>query len=312
MNINISKSLLRKKFYSIESPKKPNWIKVSLASNKIDFVKNTVRANRVTTVCEEAMCPNISECWTKKHATFMILGDICTRSCSFCNIHTGKPKSIDKLEPFKIAKSVLDLGLNHVVITSVDRDDLEDGGAQHFVNTINQIKKSCKGTTIEILTPDFKNKISALELIAKCPIDVFNHNMETVGSLYKNVRPGADYNNSLNVLRRIKELKPNVFTKSGIMIGLGEELEDIKNLMQDLINVNVDFLTIGQYLRPSKNHHPVIKYHEPDYFTYLYNEAIKYGFKIVSSSPFTRSSFHAEEDFNRLKEIQFNAKTKRT
>ena len=237
----------------------------------------------------------------------MILGDTCTRSCSFCNIQTGKPNPIDPLEPIRVANSVKQLGLTHVVITSVDRDDLDDGGAQHFYETINQIKKKCIDTTIEILTPDFKNKPSAIEIISKCPIDVFNHNMETVESLYRNVRPGANYDHSLNLLKKIKDINKKIFTKSGIMIGLGEKYIEIQKLMEDLRCQDVDFLTIGQYLRPTKNHHPVIEYHSPDYFIKLYDEAIKMGFKIVSSSPFTRSSFHAEDDYKRLKQTTLNA-----
>ncbi len=301
MQNNISKSLLRKQFSEIESPVKPEWIKVKIPTDRIKAVKNTLRDNRVITVCEEAMCPNLSNCWAKSHATFMILGDTCTRSCSFCNISTGKPNSLDIFEPIRVANSVKKLNLNHVVITSVDRDDLEDGGAKHFLNTINQIKFKCPDTTIEVLTPDFRNKKNSIELLAKCPIDVFNHNLETVKSLYRNVRPGADYDHSLNILKKIKNLNSKLFTKSGIMIGLGEKFSEIMNLMDDLRDHDVDFITIGQYLRPTKNHHPVIKYHSLDYFTKLHEEAIKKGFKIASSSPFTRSSFHAEEDFQKLR-----------
>ena len=307
MRNNISKSLLRKKFFEIESPKKPKWIKVPLVADKIKETKGLLKKNRVITVCEEAMCPNLHDCWSKSHATFMILGDTCTRSCSFCNIKTGKPSPIDPLEPIRIANSVKKLNLSHVVITSVDRDDLRDGGASHFVNTINQVKQISKNTTIEVLTPDFKNKSHAIDLISECPIDVFNHNLETVKSLYRDVRPGADYINSLNLLKKIKILKPEVFTKSGIMIGLGEKFSEIQFLMDDLRKYQVDFITIGQYLRPSKNHFPVIEYHQPEYFVKLYEEAISRGFKIVSSSPFTRSSFHAEEDYKRLKSVSINA-----
>ena len=307
MKDNISKSLLRKNFSSHQSPQKPHWIKVPIYSSKTEEVKRTLKLNRIVTVCEEAMCPNISSCWSKKHATFMILGDTCTRSCSFCNIQTGKPNPIDPLEPIRVANSVKQLRLTHVVITSVDRDDLDDGGAKHFYETINQIKKKCIDTTIEILTPDFKNKPSAIEVISKCPIDVFNHNMETVESLYRNVRPGANYKHSLKLLKKIKDINKKIFTKSGIMIGLGEKYIEIQKLMDDLRSQDVDFLTIGQYLRPTKNHHPVIEYHNPDYFIKLYDEAIKMGFKIVSSSPFTRSSFHAEDDYKRLKQTTLNA-----
>ena len=307
MTNNLSKSLLRKNFSSIQSPKKPSWIKVPIISNKINETKNTLKANRVTTVCEEAMCPNLSHCWEKSHATFMILGDVCTRSCSFCNIHTGKPLSIDTLEPIRIANSVKQLKLNHVVITSVDRDDLQDGGASHFKKTIDQVKLICPKTTIEILTPDFKKKENALKILSSSQIDVFNHNLETVKSLYESVRPGANYLHSLKILKSFKELCPNVFTKSGIMIGLGETFTQVKILMDDLRDHDVDFITIGQYLRPSMHHHPVIKYHEPEYFVKLNEEAMNRGFKIVSASPFTRSSFHAEDDFLRLKKIENNA-----
>ena len=309
MNTTLSKSLLRKKFSLIDSPKKPDWIKVQIPSSKINYLSGTLRTNEIITVCEEAMCPNLSECWSKKHATFMILGDTCTRSCSFCNINTGKPNAVDVFEPIRIASSVHTLNLNHVVITSVDRDDLKDGGASHFAKTINQIKKKCPNTTIEILTPDFKNKKNSIEIILKCPVDVFNHNLETINRLYREVRPGADYYHSLKLLLKVKKINPEIFTKSGIMIGLGENYSEILDLMNDLRNHCVDFLTIGQYLRPTKNHYPVIEYHKPDYFMKLYDKAIEMGFKIVSSSPFTRSSYHAEEDFNRLKHIQINAQT---
>ncbi len=307
MQNNISKALLRKQFSQINSPVKPPWIKVQIRTNKIKSVENTLRSNRVITVCEEAMCPNLSNCWAKSHATFMILGDTCTRSCSFCNISTGKPSAVDIFEPIRIANSVKKLNLNHVVITSVDRDDLNDGGAKHFSDTINQIKSRCPNTTIEVLTPDFRNKKNSIELLAECPIDVFNHNLETVKQLYRNVRPGADYYHSLKILKKVKKLNPNLFTKSGIMIGLGEKFIQIINLMDDLRNHDVDFITIGQYLRPTKNHHPVIEYHKLEYFEKLYNEAIRRGFKIASSSPFTRSSFHAEEDFKKLKIATQNA-----
>ena len=237
----------------------------------------------------------------------MIMGDTCTRSCSFCNIKTGKPNKLDVFEPIRIANSVRKLNLKHVVITSVDRDDLKDGGANHFLNTINQIKINCPDTTIEVLTPDFKNKKNAIKILSNCSIDVFNHNLETVRSLYKIVRPGADYEHSLKLLKKIKELNPRIYTKSGIMVGLGEDFNQVTNLMDDLIDHNVDFITIGQYLRPTKDHHPVIEYHSPEYFLRLYDEAMKKGFKIASSSPFTRSSFHAEDDFNKLKIAARNA-----
>ena len=307
MSNNISKSLLRKHFSKVASPNKPEWIKVSIPSPKVNELKSTLKENRIVTVCEEAMCPNLSDCWSKKHATFMILGDVCTRSCSFCNINTGMPKKVDPFEPLRIANTVQKLRLKHVVITSVDRDDLSDGGAYHFKKTIEQIKRKCPYTSIEILVPDFRNKKNALQIISECQVDVFNHNLETVKRLYREIRPGANYDHSLFVLNQIKRLRKNIFTKSGIMIGLGENFSEIVELMIDLRKNKVDFLTIGQYLRPSKDHCPVIEYHDPDYFIKLYETAMKMGFKIVSSSPFTRSSFHAEDDFNRLRNIGYNA-----
>ncbi len=302
-NRQISKSLIRKNFSNLESPKKPEWIKVTSFSKNLNLTASIVNDQRLTTVCEEALCPNISECWNKKHATFMILGEVCTRSCSFCNIQTGKPTDVDPFEPLRVAKAVRSLNLKHVVITSVDRDDLHDGGASHFVQTISKIRDLNKEVSIEILTPDFKNKINAIDKIIKCKVDVFNHNLETVKRLYDEVRPGANYNNSLNLLNTFKLNSLNTFTKSGIMIGLGENEDEIISLMDDLIENGVDFLTIGQYLRPSKNHYPVIEYHHPSYFDHLKEIAIKKGFKIVSSTPFTRSSYHADDDFKALKNI---------
>ena len=302
-NRQISKSLIRKNFSNLESPKKPEWIKVTSFSKNLNLTASIVNDQRLTTVCEEALCPNISECWNKKHATFMILGEVCTRSCSFCNIQTGKPTDVDPFEPLRVAKAVRSLNLKHVVITSVDRDDLHDGGASHFVQTISKIRDLNKEVSIEILTPDFKNKINAIDKIIKCKVDVFNHNLETVKRLYNEVRPGADYNNSLNLLNTFKLNSLNTFTKSGIMIGLGENEDEVVSLMDDLIENGVDFLTIGQYLRPSKNHYPVIEYHHPSYFDHLKEIAIHKGFKIVSSTPFTRSSYHADDDFKALKNI---------
>ena len=302
-NRQISKSLIRKNFSNLESPKKPEWIKVTSFSKNLNLTASIVNDQRLTTVCEEALCPNISECWNKKHATFMILGEVCTRSCSFCNIQTGKPTDVDPFEPLRVAKAVRSLNLKHVVITSVDRDDLHDGGASHFVQTISKIRDLNKEVSIEILTPDFKNKINAIDKIIKCKVDVFNHNLETVKRLYNEIRPGADYNNSLNLLNTFKLNSLNTFTKSGIMIGLGENEDEVVSLMDDLIENGVDFLTIGQYLRPSKNHYPVIEYHLPSYFGHLKKIAIEKGFKIVSSTPFTRSSYHADDDFKALKNI---------
>ena len=292
----ISKSLLRKNFSSIPSPIKPKWLKIRLPSKGILETKKIVNHLKLTTVCEEAMCPNLNECWSNKHATFMILGNICTRSCSFCNIQTGKPQNVDEFEPLRVARAVKDLDLKHVVITSVDRDDLSDGGALHFYKTVKMIKKLSPYISIEILTPDFRNKKDYLEIISSCEIDVFNHNLETVKNLYKVVRPGANYLHSLSLLESIKNTKQNILTKSGIMIGLGEELVEIKELLKDLRSVNVDFLTIGQYLRPSLKHYPVIQYYNHNHFDTLKKIAIEMGFKAVTSSPFARSSYKSEEE----------------
>ena len=297
----ISKSLLRKSFSSVASPIKPKWLKIKLPSSKTLETKKIVNRQNLTTVCEEALCPNLNDCWSNKHATFMILGDVCTRSCSFCNIQTGKPKSVDKFEPLKVAKAVKDLELKHVVITSVDRDDLPDGGALHFYKTIKMIKKFSPNISIEILTPDFKNKENYLEIISSCAINVFNHNLETVKNLYDIIRPGANYLHSLSLLKSIKNTNKNILTKSGIMVGLGEQLIEIKELFNDLRSSNVDFLTIGQYLRPSLNHYPVIEYYDQDYFDFLKKIAIEMGFKAVTSSPFARSSYKSAEEHEIVK-----------
>ena len=301
----ISKSLLRNNYSIIDSPKKPDWIKIKIPNKLIKETKNIIIAGNLTTVCEEALCPNLGTCWSKKHATFMILGDVCTRSCSFCNIQTGKPKLIDESEPMKVAIAVKKLKLNHVVITSVDRDDLIDGGALHFYNTVKEIKKLSPNVTIEILTPDFKKKNDYLKIIKRCKINVFNHNMETVKKLYKSVRPGADYSQSLLILKKIKQNRSDLFTKSGIMIGLGEKLSDIKELLHDLRRANVDFLTIGQYLRPSKDHFPVLEYHSINYFDYLKHIAINMGFKSVTSFPFARSSYKSEDEYKYLESSRY-------
>jgi len=297
----ISKSLIRKNFSAIASPKKPKWLKIKLPSQKASETKNIVNRRKLVTVCEEALCPNLSECWSKKHATFMILGDVCTRSCSFCNIQTGKPQSVDETEPLRVARAIKDLKLNHVVITSVDRDDLMDGGANHFYKTIKMIKKLSPHVSIEILTPDFKGKKNYLEIIARSDINVFNHNLETVKNLYKDVRPGASYSHSLSLLKSIKKIKKDVLTKSGIMVGLGESTAEIKDLLNDLRSSDVDFLTIGQYLRPSLSHYPVINYHDQDYFSFLEQFAMSIGFRAVSSSPFSRSSYKSEKEYEIIK-----------
>ena len=285
------------------SPKKPDWIKVRFTNNQTFLeTKKIVRNNNLITVCEEANCPNISECWSKKHATLMIMGDICTRACSFCNISTGKPLDLDYFEPYNIATAVKKLGLKHVVITSVDRDDLEDGGVKHFIKTIKSIRQTSPKTTIEVLTPDFiKNKLASIQLSEAEP-DVFNHNLETVPRLYNEVRPGARYFNSLKLLNDVKSFNKKIFTKSGIMVGLGEKKEEVIQVMDGLRSADVDFLTIGQYLQPSIKHHKVDRYVDPNEFKLLKNIAISKGFLLVSSSPLTRSSYHADEDFLKLKE----------
>jgi lipoic acid synthetase len=282
--------------------RKPHWIRVK-APVSPGYVETAriVRANGLHTVCEEAGCPNIGECWAVRHATFMILGDTCTRACAFCNVKTGLPNALDPQEPAHVAEATARLGLKHVVVTSVDRDDLDDGGADHFAQTIRAIREQSHGTTIEVLTPDFLRKEGALEQVVKAKPDVFNHNLETVPSLYLSVRPGARYFHSVRLLERAKELDPSIFTKSGIMVGLGEERNEILQVMDDLRSANVDFLTIGQYLQPTKKHHPVIRYLEPSEFEALKAVAYAKGFLMVSSSPLTRSSHHAGEDFERLR-----------
>ena len=289
--------------------KKPDWLRVRVSgSEKFLETKKILSESKIVTVCEEANCPNISECWQKNHATFMIMGDTCTRACAFCNVKTGLPDKLDVFEPYKISQAVKKMNLSHVVITSVDRDDLDDGGAEHFAKTINAIRKTSPETTIEILTPDFLKKEDALEKILKdCP-DVFNHNLETVPRLYLSIRPGARYFNSLRLLNEVKNKNPNIFTKSGLMLGLGEEKNEIMQVMDDLRAAKVDFLTLGQYLQPTKKHAPVDKYITPDEFNSYKIIAESKGFLMVSSSPLTRSSHHAEEDFkilkkNRIKKI---------
>ena len=289
------------------SPKKPFWLKVKAPQGKIfDQTKGLLDDLNITTVCEEASCPNIGNCWSKKHATMMIMGDICTRACSFCNVATGKPNKLDLSEPIRVAKSVARLNLNHVVITSVDRDDLYDGGADHFVATITDIRKYSPNTSIEILTPDFLKKNGALEKVINAKPDVFNHNLETVPRLYPSVRPGARYFHSLSLLAKVKEVDPNIFTKSGIMVGLGETQNEIYQVMDDMRSADIDFLTIGQYLQPTIKHHKVEKFVNPDEFDKYKRIALSKGFLLVSSSPFTRSSFHASEDFEKLKKIRIN------
>ena len=282
--------------------RKPDWIRVKAPVSKGYAATHAiVRENGLHTVCEEAGCPNIGECWEKKHATFMILGDTCTRACAFCNVKTGLPGALDPHEPEHVAEATRKLGLAHIVVTSVDRDDLADGGADHFAQTIRAIRTRCPATTIEVLTPDFLRKDGAVEQVVAARPDVFNHNLETVPSLYLTVRPGARYFASLRLLQRVKEIDAAMFTKSGIMVGLGEERNEVLQVMDDLRSAGVDFLTIGQYLQPTRKHHPVMRFVPPDEFEALKTIAFAKGFLMVSASPLTRSSHHAGEDFARLK-----------
>ena len=278
--------------------KKPSWIRVKINNSSIFAeTKKIIKDKNLVTVCEEAGCPNISECWSKKHATFMILGDTCTRACAFCNVKTGIPNKLDLDEPQKIANSVKELNLNHVVITSVDRDDLEDGGALHFANVVTSIKSLNSNTTVEILTPDFLRKKDSYKIVVDSNPDVFNHNLETVPSLYLKVRPGSRYFQSLNLLANVKIHNPEIFTKSGLMVGLGETKDELCQVMDDLRCANVDFITIGQYLQPTPQHYPIKKFITPDEFETYKEIAYSKGFLMVSSSPLTRSSYHAGEDF---------------
>ena len=283
--------------------KKPEWIRSKLTNSKEFFLTKTiVNNNNLVTVCQEANCPNITECWSKRHATFMIMGDTCTRACAFCDVKTGVPGKLDQLEPVKIAEAVKKLNLKHVVITSVDRDDLDDGGSQHFFEVINQTRKTNSNTTIEVLTPDFLRKGDAYKKVLEAKPDVFNHNIETVPSLYLKVRPGSRYFASLELLKNAKKVNKNIFTKSGIMVGLGETRDEILQVMDDLRAADVDFITIGQYLQPSTKHYPLDRYYTPKEFEDLGTIAKAKGFLLVSSSPLTRSSYHADEDFAKLQQ----------
>lgn len=284
--------------------KKPDWIRVKApGSAGYNKTKKIIAENKLVTVCQEAGCPNAGECWSQGHATMMIMGEICTRGCTFCNVATGRPDTLDVFEPGRVADAVQKLGLNHVVITSVDRDDLEDGGAEHFAQTIRAIRHRSPGTTIEILTPDFlKCDDSALEVVVAAAPDVFNHNLETVPGLYPSVRPGARYFHSLRLLQRVKELDPKIFTKSGIMVGLGEDRQSVQQVMDDMRAADVDFLTIGQYLQPTPKHHVVASYVTPDEFKAYETSAYGKGFLMVSSTPLTRSSYHAGDDFAKLRD----------
>ena len=286
-------------------PKKPSWIRVKApTSNLFKKTRDIIKKNNLITVCEEAACPNISECWQKKHATFMILGDTCTRACAFCNVKTFKPNFVDVFEPLKIANTVKELDLDHVVITSVDRDDLEDGGAQHFVNVITSLRNLCPKTTIEVLTPDFYKKKDAKKILALSLPDVFNHNLETIPRLYATIRPGSRYFISLELLNYMKKKHSSLFTKSGLMVGLGETKEEIYQVMDDLRSADVDFLTIGQYLQPTTKHAKIERFITPEEFNTYATMAYAKGFLMVSSTPLTRSSYHASEDFSKLKKAR--------
>ena len=281
---------------------KPDWLRVKApVSQEYKNTAKLMRGLNLNTVCEEAACPNIGECWAKKHATFMILGSICTRACAFCNVATGRPEQVDGFEPYNVAQAVSELGLNHVVITSVDRDDLADGGAGHFAEVITAIRERTPGTTIEVLTPDFMKKPGAAKIVAGARPDVFNHNLETVPRLYPSIRPGARFFTSLRLLQEVKELNGEIFTKSGLMVGLGETREEVLQVMDDQRAAGVDFLTVGQYLQPTPKHAPIDHFWTPDEFKDLERAAYNKGFLMVSASPLTRSSHHAGDDFQRLK-----------
>jgi lipoyl synthase len=282
--------------------RKPAWIRVKApGSPQWDATRKIVKEHRLVTVCEEAGCPNIGECWEKKHATFMIMGDTCTRACAFCNVRTGLPRALDPAEPARVAEAIKKLGLAHAVITSVDRDDLDDGGAGHFAKVVAAIQAVSPTTTVEVLTPDFLRKQGALETVVSAKPDVFNHNLETVASKYLEVRPGARYFHSIRLLQRVKEIDPGIFTKSGMMLGLGEKRHEVLQLMDDLRTADVDFLTMGQYLQPTRKHHEVVRFVPPDEFASYAEVALAKGFLLVSASPLTRSSHHAGDDFARLK-----------
>ena len=279
-------------------PRRPDWLRVKAPVSKAyNETRKLMRANNLVTVCEEAACPNIGECWSQKHATMMILGSVCTRACAFCNVATGRPDLLDPHEPENVGAAVATLGLKHVVITSVDRDDLDDGGAQHFADTIRAIRAQSPTTTIEVLTPDFLRKEGAVEIVVAARPDVFNHNMETVPRLYPSIRPGARYFHSLAVLHKVKTLDPSIFTKSGIMVGLGETDEEVGQLMNDLRSAKVDFMTIGQYLQPTPKHAEVARFVTPDIFTHYSKTGRAKGFLLISATPLTRSSYHADQDF---------------
>lgn len=287
---------------------KPAWIRVKAPVSKVYHeTASLMRTHKLNTVCEEAACPNIGECWAKKHATIMILGDVCTRACTFCNIKTGRPDQLDPHEPERVGEAVGKMGLSHIVITSVDRDDLDDGGATHFAQTIQAIRDTAPNTTIEILTPDFLRKEGAIEIVVNAKPDVYNHNLETVPRLYSEVRPGARYFHSLRLLDQVKKIDPTMFTKSGIMVGLGETKNEVYQVMDDLRAANVDFITIGQYLQPTPKHHPLVNFITPQEFDEYASMARGKGFLMVAASPLTRSSYHAGDDFAKLKEARLKA-----
>ncbi|PCJ99712.1 MAG: lipoyl synthase [Zetaproteobacteria bacterium] len=282
--------------------RKPDWIRVPAPQGKVySETLDIVRSQRLTTVCEEAGCPNIGECWQQKHATFMILGEVCTRACAFCNVATGKPDEVDKLEPLRIGVATMQMGLKHVVVTAVDRDDLEDGGADHFAKTIMAIRMKAPKTTVEILPGDFKGHMKDIDHVIAAKPDVFNHNVETVPRLYQSIRPGARYFRSLRLLERVKDVDPTIFTKSGMMVGLGETMEEVSQVMDDMRAARIEFITIGQYLQPTPKHAPVMKWWTPEEFEKLTKMAKRKGFLMVSASPLTRSSHHAGDDFQKLK-----------
>lgn len=285
--------------------RKPDWIRVKAPTSK-EFAETRalMRSKNLHTVCEEAACPNIGECWSKRHATVMILGDTCTRACAFCNVKTGRPMTVDPLEPAHTAEACAAMGLKHIVITSVDRDDLADGGAQQFVRVIQEIRKSSPETTIEILTPDFRNKPGSIERVAEAKPDVFNHNLETVPRLYPTIRPGARYYHSLKLLELVKKVDPSIFTKSGIMVGLGEQRLEIGQVMDDMRSADIDFMTIGQYLQPSKRHAPIDRFVTPDEFKSYERMGKGKGFLMISATPLTRSSYHAGDDFEKLRKAR--------
>lgn len=285
--------------------KKPDWIRVKAPQGKVySETLATVKGLKLTTVCEEAGCPNIGECWEKQHATFMIMGEVCTRACSFCNVATGKPNELDKYEPLRVGVAVEQMGLKHVVVTSVDRDDLDDSGADHFVKTIGAIRFKAPDTTIEILPGDFRGKIADIDAVIAARPDVFNHNLETVPRLYPTIRPGARYFRSLRLLQRVKDIDPSIFTKSGLMVGLGETKEEIAQVMDDMRAADIDFITIGQYLQPTAKHAPVMHFWTPEEFQALEKMARAKGFLMVSATPLTRSSYHAGDDFERLRKAR--------